>query len=199
MDLNLEKLGLMQNDWVAEWHQNEPKEFESGFLGLVGQQHLQNFNLWHKEDIARMPDVDNSVIADVKRAIDKFNQRRNDLIESLDDFILTQLGQDKITQNQDSPLNSETPGSMIDRCSIMSLKLYHMTEEANRKDADQTHREKAQEKANIITTQRNDLLNCLLELYTEIKAGTRHFKIYRQFKMYNDPSLNPKIYMSSKG
>ncbi|MCG8334048.1 MAG: DUF4254 domain-containing protein [Proteobacteria bacterium] len=191
---NLEKIDLLQQELVKKWHLEKPEASADGFLGLVENQHLQNFLLWHEEDIARAPDVDDSEIAQVKRNIDKLNQKRNDLIEALDESILQILAENGSDINRNSPANSETPGSIIDRCSIMSLKIFHMKEETKRKDVSSDHIEEAKRKTKILQIQREDLLTCLLQLVDDIKKGERHFKLYKQFKMYNDPSLNPKIY-----
>ncbi len=188
------KIDFLQQELVKRWHLEKPEASSEGFLGLVENQHLQNFLLWHEEDIARAPDVEDSEIARVKRSIDRLNQKRNDLIEALDESILRFLLEAGTDMNQNSPANSETPGSIIDRCSIMSLKIFHMKEQTMRKDVDADHIEEATRKTKILQIQREDLLTCLLQLVDEIKKGTRHFKLYMQFKMYNDPTLNPKIY-----
>ncbi|MGK0289204.1 MAG: hypothetical protein ACI86H_000635 [bacterium] len=197
MDFLIE-INELQTHCVEEWHTTTPDDFDESFLGLVGQQHWQNFQLWHEEDTARAPDVSDTIIATVKRNIDGFNQRRNDLIEILDDHLLNFLAQNNHIMAEDAPLNSETPGSMIDRCSIMSLKIFHMNEQANRDDADQEHKQKALDKVGVLKEQRKDLLQCLSDLLKDAQLGTRQFKIYRQFKMYNDPTLNPKIYSANK-
>lgn len=189
-----QQTGILQLTRVAEWHETEPQADESGILGLIENQHLQNFLLWHEEDKARNPDADDSTIADVKRRIDKLNQKRNDLIEKIDEALLADLERNGTPPDIKSPLNSETAGSMIDRCSIMALKVYHMDEEANRSDANEEHRAKAREKTERLKLQRSDLLECLGTLLVEMAAGQRHFRLYRQFKMYNDPTLNPAIY-----
>ena len=193
MDI-LKKIDFIQSDRVKIWHNQEPATVLDGFLGLVEEQHLQNFLLWHEEDTARAPDVDDSGIARVKRSIDRLNQKRNDLIEKLDEAMLQMIIDTGIRMRTDQPINSETPGSIIDRCSILSLKIYHMKEQTIRQDVEQDHRYQAAEKMKTLIIQREDLFTSLIQLMDEIKAGTRQFKLYRQFKMYNDPSLNPKIY-----
>lgn len=193
---DLRKIDLIQMDLVKKWHRETPQSTRDGFLGLMEQQHLQNFLLWHEEDIARAPDVSDQEIVRVKRSIDQLNQRRNDLIEKLDETIVSTLEEAKVTIRKDSPINSETPGSIIDRCSIMSLKIFHMKEQTYRKDVDQDHREEAIRKVMILQVQREDLFSALFQLIDDVKAGVRQFKLYKQFKMYNDPSLNPKIYQA---
>lgn len=193
----IKQVNNKQTEWVEKWHYAEPDRVYDNFMGLVEQQHLQNFRLWHQEDIARDPDVSDKEIAQVKRNIDKLNQQRNDLIENIDEFLLVDMHRNNIEINEDAPLNSETPGSMIDRCSIMALKVYHMDEEANREGADAEHKQKAANKVLTLKEQRSDLIDCLAQLLEDVREGTRKFKLYRQFKMYNDPSLNPRIYKTT--
>ncbi|PCI29074.1 MAG: hypothetical protein COB67_04860 [SAR324 cluster bacterium] len=192
----LHDIDAMQTRLVKKWHEQTPETEKKGFLGLVEEQHLQNSLLWHEEDIARATDVSDAEITRVKRSIDGLNQRRNDLIEKLDEAILIWLAKSQIDMPIGAPLNSETPGSMIDRCSIMALKIYHMQEQAERQDASEEHQQKAAEKVKVLNTQRHDLFQCLFQLIEAVQQGTLQFKIYRQFKMYNDPSLNPKLYQA---
>ncbi len=197
MDL-LKKIDLLQVELTRKWHEKVFEPNSQEFLDLVAQQHLQNFLLWHEEDIARAPDVDDHEIARVKRSIDQLNQKRNDLIEQLDAAILNLLHQKGISLSPEAPANSETPGSIIDRCSIMALKIFHMKEQTLRTDVDRDHLEESSDKVKVLQIQREDLFTCLYQLIQDVKDGQRRFGIYRQFKMYNDPTLNPKIYMASK-
>lgn len=190
----LKQIDTIQQEAVSAWHQHSPKITQSGILGIVEEQHLQNYLLWHQEDIARDPDASDATIAQVKRNIDGYNQKRNDYIEQLDESILDHLQAEGIVMNPNSPLNSETPGSMIDRCSIMALKIYHMAEQTQRTDVDQEHLAQSQRKVQVLSTQRDDLFDCLYNLINDIQSGFRQFKLYRQYKMYNDPTLNPQIY-----
>jgi hypothetical protein len=162
-----------------------------GWEDYVLNIHYYNFSLWHEEDKAREKDVPDGAIAAVKRNIDRFNQLRNDSIEKLDDFIMRTS---RISTPKSARQNSETPGGMTDRLSILSLRIYHMNIEVKRKNADREHREKCKEKLVLIRRQQKDLARCLNEFMFEYKKGMRYFKTYRQFKMYNDPQLNPALY-----
>ena len=161
------------------------------FLHMTAEQHLANFRLWHVEDLARVRSAADGDIANAKRGIDKINQQRNDLAEQLDVLLLESLGD---SQNATATLHSETPGMMIDRLSILSLKLYHTHEEIARVDAPPGHAERNAQRFAILDTQRSDLASCLDQLWRAIETGERCFKVYRQMKMYNDPSLNPALY-----
>jgi len=165
-----------------------------GILEVACTQHAFNFRLWHQEDIARAVDVPDSRIAEVKRAIDGLNQNRNDWIEKLDDWISHAIEDADVPVSDDAPLNTETPGSVIDRLSILSLRIYHLEEQAKRNDASQEHVESVQRKLAVCLVQQDDLSNSLQELLDDIWAGRKRHKTYRQFKMYNDPALNPYLY-----
>ena len=182
---------------VARWHQRPIANEYQGILQLVCQQHIFNYELWHQEDIARSPEVSDSQIAEVKRAIDRFNQARNDHIEKLDDWLTEQLRQQQIVPQPGARQNTETPGSAIDRLSIMSLRLYHYREQLERTDADESHLVKVRQRVALCDDQRSDLSRSLVELLSDIFGGQRIHKTYRQMKMYNDPSLNPYLYQSA--
>lgn len=186
----------LQVDTVERWHQQEIENPYDGFLALVCRQHEFNYRLWHEEDVARSPTVDDAGIATVKRAIDKLNQQRNDMIEKLDDAITERLSELRIEADADAPINTETAGSAIDRLSIMSLRLYHYREQLDRADADAEHRQKVSARIDLCVQQHQDLSLSLQELLDEIFAGRKQHRTYRQMKMYNDPSLNPEIYKS---
>ena len=175
-----------------------PSVSDGDWLGLVARQHRANFDLWHIEDEARAPGASDAEIADVKRRIDRTNQLRNDLVEELDRTLQSWL-EERGLPNRSAPLHSESPGLMIDRLSILALKIYHTQEEAERKDSPPGHAERNRERLRILEEQRSDLAGCLDTLWQETLGGTRRFKLYRQFKMYNDPTLNPAIYSQSAG
>jgi len=158
-------------------------------MALVEENHWRNFQLWHEEDEARREDIGAEGVYRAKRAIDRFNQERNDFIEKIDVFLFEAL-----SPAEDVPTNSETPGMIIDRLSILALKHYHMQEESVRSSASALHREKCLTKLAVIKQQLTDLARALDELIVEVQAKQRSFSLYYQFKMYNDPELNPKLY-----
>jgi hypothetical protein len=167
------------------------------WLLLVARQHHANFDLWHIEDEARAPGASDADLAAVKRRIDLTNQLRNDLLEDVDRSLMAWLGAHGLP-NPKAPLHSETPGLMIDRLSILSLKIYHTREEAERTHAPEGHNARNRERLAILEKQRRDLAGCLVELWKEIESGARRFELYRQMKMYNDPTLNPAIYKKAE-
>ena len=193
--LEVDSLLETQLSQVDEWHQTQyvPEKGDQ-LLTLITEQHHTNFELWHEEDKARDPEASDSIIADVKRSIDRLNQRRNDKIEQIDEALLELLNQRKIKKLEDARLNSETPGSMIDRLSISALKIYHMEEEANRGDATSFHREKCKTKLQTLLTQREDLGIAIDQLLRDIAYGSKYMKVYKQMKMYNDKDTNPVLY-----
>ena len=159
--------------------------------------HRCNWLLWNEEDKARRTDVGAAAIAASKRLIDRHNQQRNDAVEAIDEAILDQLGEHD--QRPDARLSSETAGAMIDRLSILSLKVFHMRAQTERTDAAADHIDTCHTKLARLLMQRHDLVSCLDSLLHEAAAGLTYFKVYRQFKMYNDPTLNPYLYRADKG
>jgi len=183
----------LQAKYTTDWHINPNSQLPSDELeNLIVRQHQQNFDLWHEEDKAREPNVEDALIAQVKRNIDALNQRRNDMITEIDQ----RLAEIELADYQDDslPWNSETLGSIIDRLSIASLKVFHMAEQAERADASEEHIASCTEKLYKLKLQEDDLATALQQFVDDIMAGKKQNKLYRQFKMYNDPSLNPKIY-----
>ena len=196
--IDVREITRLHADTVQRWHKQEIDNPQEGFLEVVCRQHQQNFRLWHKEDIARSPDVSDADLADVKRSIDKLNQQRNDLIEQVDDYLIRELEARGVMPWKSARLNTETPGSVIDKLSILSLRIFHMEEQVFRTDATEEHREKVKAKLEILHEQHRDMSNSLRELLEDIFTGRKRLKIYRQFKMYNDPTLNPYLYNSSR-
>jgi hypothetical protein len=155
----------------------------------MGREHLVNIRLWHEEDEARRRDVPDRAVADSKRRIDRLNQERNDLIEKIDEALADRLP----PADPAAPLHSETPGAIVDRLSILALKAYHMEEESVRPDADDEHRRTCGRRLAVLREQRSDLARCLADLLDDLAQGRRRFRVYRQFKMYNDPATNPAL------
>lgn len=147
---------------------------------------------WHLEDIIRQPDINPEEGMSIKRRIDKSNQDRTDMVEKIDDFFLSQFNH--VNPRSDARINSETPAWLLDRMSILMLKIYHMKEQTARKDVDTQHIEKCKMKLNILLEQKSDMQLAFDELLEDIGNGRRRFKVYRQMKMYNDASLNPVLY-----
>jgi hypothetical protein len=198
--LSAERIVSLHDGKTRAWHlspegNGAPNEADAGtdWLGLVTLQHRANIDLWHIEDEARNPGANDAEVAGVKRRVDMTNQHRNDLAEELDRMLLGWL-EPRGLPAPGAPLNSESPGLMVDRLSILALKIYHTREEAERADAPPGHAERNRDRLAILEEQRRDLAGCLDALWRETLAGTRRFTLYRQLKMYNDPSLNPAIY-----
>ncbi|MEM8912956.1 MAG: DUF4254 domain-containing protein [Planctomycetota bacterium] len=193
------ELTRLQVECVERWHHQDINDPYEGFESLVCQQHAFNFRLWHQEDIARSPTADDARIAEVKRAIDGLNQSRNDMIEKLDDAITERLAASGVSPGEEIPINTETPGSAIDRLSIMSLRLYHYQEQIDRTEIDAEQRQKVQARLDLCHIQHGDLSHSLQQLIDDQFAGRKRHKTYRQMKMYNDPTLNPEIYKQGSG
>jgi hypothetical protein len=198
--LSAGEIVALQDRLTTQWHESaERHESSAGeWLDLVARQHRANFDLWHIEDEARAPGASDAEIAAVKRRIDQTNQLRNDLAEELDRKLLEWLAPRGLPKCE-SGLNSESPGLIIDRLSILALKIYHTREEAERKDAPEGHAARNLARLRVLEEQRTDLADCLNSLWRDTMSGARCFKLYRQMKMYNDPALNPAIYGDVRG
>ncbi|MEI8228859.1 MAG: DUF4254 domain-containing protein [Planctomycetota bacterium] len=192
--LSSDEIDCLLEDLVARWHVVEPAHAADGLRGRICDLHRFNFLLWHEEDIARSPDVTDAKIAQVKRAIDGYNQARNDSIEKVDDWLIEELVGRGIVAGPDAPAATETPGAAIDRLSILELRRYHMREQIDRADATLEHREKAAARMVVLDMQRTHLMGALSRLLGEIFAGQRPLRVFRQMKMYNDPTMNPYLY-----
>jgi Protein of unknown function (DUF4254) len=192
--LNLTTLPDAFDRCIAFWHNDSPEQTPPGLTlnPLALELARRNYLLWHEEDKARRTDVSDRVIVSVKRAIDRLNQQRNDLIEQLDEAILAELS--RAMADGSDEINSETPGSIVDRISILSLKIYHMNEDGRRTGIAAEHRERSLERVDVLRLQRSDLFDALARLMEDYLAGRKRMKLYKQFKMYNDPALNPELY-----
>ena len=147
---------------------------------------------WHLEDIIRDPLIDPVKALEIKRAIDRSNQERTDLVELIDSYFLDKYKD--VKPAPDASINTESPAWAIDRLSILVLKIVHMREEVNREDVDETHHQAVLKKLNILLEQREDLSRAIDQLLLDIQEGRKFMKVYKQMKMYNDPSLNPVLY-----
>ena len=185
------------------WPEIEPAPPADMLRQWVQANHRFNSLLWAQEDLARRTTVPAGEIALNKRAIDGFNQARNDATERIDEILLVALGLvDADSAGSDAPrlvaaagsrLNSETAGSMIDRLSILALKVQAMRWQTARDDVDAAHHTQSRVKLVRLSEQRADLASCFDALLVDAAAGRAHFKVYRQFKMYNDPRFNPVL------
>ena len=151
---------------------------------------------WHFEDIIRDPNIDPVAALTLKRRIDASNQERTDMVEYIDGYFLQKYAH--VAVKDTAKINSESPAWAFDRLSILALKIYHMKEEANRAEASQEHRDKCQEKLNVLLEQRTDLSTAIEDLLTDIENGDKFMKVYKQMKMYNDDDLNPVLYQNKK-
>ena len=169
-----------------------PAHDGSALWRAIEQNHRCNCRLWEQEDLARRRNVADAEIAANKRAIDLHNQSRNDAIERIDEELLEALR--GVERKPAARLSSEGAGAMIDRLSILALKIHHMRLQAGRRDAGREHVDACEAKLARLLEQRADLAGCLDRLLEEAARGESYFKVYRQFKMYNDPKLNPALY-----
>jgi hypothetical protein len=182
---------------LPQWAVTMAPSFAEGVWHSIEANHRFNTLLWDEENQARRRDVADSAIAANKRAIDGYNQKRNDAIERIDEALLARLA--AVTPRAGAWHNSETAGAMIDRLSILALKVFHMRAQAERTDADADHVASCGEKLARLIVQRNDLARCLDTLLVAAARGDAFWRIYRQFKMYNDPALNPYLYAKRAG
>lgn len=185
---------------VAEYHKTDNVDApqhnpypDGTFEAVLWEKSWVDTVQWHLEDLVRPDDVDPVYALQLKRRIDRSNQHRTDLVERIDDHYMAEFGH--VAPAPDVRLNTETPAWAIDRLSILALKVYHFQIEANR--GDDAHRAKCQAKLDTLLTQRADLTTAIDQLLDDLAAGRRQMKLYRQMKMYNDPSLNPMLYKKS--
>ncbi len=192
---NITTINKIHHNSILEWKKNGLSSQQTGFLLLVEENHAFNYQLWHAEDCARREDVGFEFVYQAKRKIDHFNQQRNNRMEAMDEWLFKTLSPATPTS---CPVHSESPGMIIDRLSIIALKAYHMSQQVNRDDVNSTHKQTCLAKLEIIYEQQKQLQQCLQQLLEEINNKTRTFRVYHQFKMYNDPTLNPELYQVKK-
>ena len=188
---------------VADYHKHDhvdaqwPNPYPEGSPDAVlYDKCLVDARQWHLEDIVRDPEVSLEEAIAIKRRIDRSNQVRTDMVEDIDSYFLDKYKD--VKPDADATINTESPAWAIDRLSILALKLWHMAEQADRKDADDEHRAKAAAKLAVLLEQRRDLSSAIDQLLDDIAAGRKYMKVYRQMKLYNDPSTNPALYGKKK-
>lgn len=181
---------------IVDWKLSGIAFHHQDFLKLVEENHGFNYQLWLAEDKARRDDLGFEFVYRAKREIDAFNQQRNNRMEAMDEWLFVAL--EPAPPSASCPVHSETPGMMIDRLSILALKAYHMRLQVERADVDASHHQACLDKWQIIEEQRNQLEDCLHLFLEAIYHKHRTYRIYHQFKMYNDPSLNPELYSSRR-
>lgn len=183
-------------DWHKESNPSQNPFKEGEFLYLIYKKNQIDTIQWHVEDEIRRPDLPPPELVKFKREIDKLNQERTDTVEIIDDLIYS-IYKD-VQKISSAKMNSETPAWLLDRMSILELKIYHMEEQVNRLDTTPEHKNKCIEKLNILLEQRSDLQICFKELTDDLFSGKKFMKVYRQMKMYNDEKLNPSLYKIKK-
>ena len=190
---------------VADYHKYDdvdreienPYAAEAGSLDfLLYEKNSIDAVQWHLEDIVRDPHIDPVKALGIKRRIDALNQKRTDLVEFIDSWLLDKYKD--VKPSSGARINTETPAWAIDRLSILSLKIWHMRAEAERRDADGEHRAACGAKLAVLLEQQRDLCTAIEELLDDIACGRKYMKTYKQMKMYNDPSLNPVLYGGDK-
>ena len=166
------------------------------FEHLLYQKNWIDTVQWHLEDIIRDPEIEPAEALKIKRVIDASNQKRTDLVEFIDGYFLNKFKD--IEPNKNATLNSETIAWALDRLSILALKIFHMSEEANRENAEESHKTSCQNKLDVLNEQKIDLSTAIDQLIEDIEKGNKYMKIYKQMKMYNDEELNPVLYKAKK-
>lgn len=188
---------------ITDYHKyddvNQPIEnpYEKGSIEhLLYAKNWVDTVQWHYEDIIRDPQIDPVAALVLKRKIDASNQVRTDMVEYIDSYFLDKYKDVQVKAN--AKINTESPAWAIDRLSILALKIYHMNEEATRKEASEDHRAKCQAKLDVLLDQKNDMFTSISQLITDIENGEKYMKVYKQMKMYNDEELNPVLYQNKK-
>jgi hypothetical protein len=186
-----EQIVQFHHDAIVRWKSDGVQTSQYDLMAAVEQNHQHNYLLWHAEDRARRNDMGDAFVVQAKREIDKHNQARNNQMEAMDHYFIEHL---KPASHTQCKVHSETPGMMIDRLSILALKIYHMRLQTERLDVDEQHRKQCLAKLNQLNLQHQQLTQCLSELLQDIEHQNKTFRIYQQHKMYNDPKLNPELY-----
>jgi hypothetical protein len=194
IDHLIQDISRLHRDSILTWHATEVCIQQEGLLKLIEENHAFNFQLWQAEDRARREDMGHGFVYAAKRAIDSYNQQRNNRMESIDEWLANAI---TLSVAEDCPVHSETPGMIVDRLSILSLKSHYMTLQTTRPNTDVVHRQLCQQKSQILSAQHTQLTQCLQHFLQDLHQQVRTFRRYQQFKMYNDPNLNPELYTHS--
>lgn len=184
-------LNTLHKECIERWNTNNINYTHTGIYQLAEENHAFNYQLWNAEDRARRDDMGFEFVYQAKREIDHFNQQRNNRMEAMDEWFFHALNPAMPDQ---CPVHSETPGMIIDRLSILSLKSHHMELQTLRDHVSEEHKTNCAKKLKTINEQLMQLTICLEELLEEVQRNNRTFRVYHQFKMYNDPNLNPQLY-----
>ncbi len=189
--VNATVIATLHTQCIIDWKSLGVHHKYKEFLQLVEENHAYNYQLWHAEDKARREDMGFEFVYQAKREIDTCNQQRNNRMEAMDEWLYHALNPQSHVNCQ---VNSESPGMMIDRLSIISLKAYHMGLQVERSDVSEQHRASCTERLSTILQQRAQLKLCFDQLIDDVIHHKRTFRVYHQFRMYNDPTLNPELY-----
>jgi hypothetical protein len=182
---------------IEDYHVNDhvdtlkPEKYE-GFQGLLYLKNWIDTVQWHLEDLIRDPQIEPGELVGLKRRIDSSNQHRTDTVEQIDEYLYQQVS--GVNVQEGAKLNSETPAWLLDRMSILQLKIYHFQDQLKREDADESHLASVKQKLYILQVQEQDLELAYDELMDDLHKGKKYMKLYKQMKMYNDPNLNPIFY-----
>ncbi len=195
--MKAEEINRIFRESIADYHLQDhvdavQPEKQEGFRRLLYLKNWIDTVQWHLEDIIRDPAIDPAELVAIKRRIDASNQHRTDTVEQIDEWIFNSLKGVKPAEN--AKLNSETPAWLLDRMSILQLKIYHFGEQLQRKDAAQSHLDSVKQKLYVLQIQEEDLALAYDELISDLRSGQKYMKLYKQMKMYNDPDLNPIFY-----
>lgn len=184
---------------VADYHKTDNVDAQidnpyrpGSFEAILYSKNWVDAVQWHLEDIIRDPEIDPKEALELKRRIDRSNQVRTDMVEDIDTWMRERYKDIKVSE--DATINTESPAWALDRLSILALKIWHMREQSERKDVDEAHLERSKARLEILLEQRMDLSLAIDQLLADIEAGRKYMKVYRQMKLYNDPSTNPVLY-----
>jgi DNA repair ATPase RecN len=197
--MNAKKINNIFRETIADYHLTDhvdhpmPEKYQNDkILSLLYLKNWIDTVQWHLEDIIRDPENDPKYLVEIKRRIDASNQHRTDTVEQIDEYLFEQLKDTKALPS--ARMNSETPAWLLDRMSILQLKIYHFEDQLKRADLSDELRKSVSHKLAVLKVQENDLEVCFDELMEDLLSGKKYMKLYKQMKMYNDPNLNPVFY-----